>query len=173
LTEAIRSGYRILAPSELTSKEKVLLRLLNDRKFCSWKDRQISIGLSETANGWTDGASYIALDRHYLDTSTIRRIRARRNLSVCSSTKWRTTKTRRTRTFMARSSTANSMTSAGDNTPQALIADFYRRINDSKVAKQHEDQLKRDQRTDAKKDSPSAWRRLNRSSNAPERNKAP
>ena len=154
LSEQIRSGYRILAPSELTSKEKVLLRLLNDRKFCDWKGRQVNIGLSEMAAAWTDGQSYIALDRHWLDKIYYNsNTGAAKLINVMVHEMAHDIDTSTSHIHDEEFYRAFHDLCLGDNPPQALIADFYRRINESKIAKQHEDAEKRAQRLDAKKDA--------------------
>jgi hypothetical protein len=154
LSASIRDGFRILAPSELTAKEKVLLRLLNDRKFCSWKNRVVNIGLSEVAAAWTDGQSYIAIDRHWLDgiyyNSTTG---AAKLINVMVHEMAHDTDSSNTHVHGEEFYREFHDICLGDAPPQALIADFYKRLNASKIAKQHEDAERRAERLDAKKDA--------------------
>lgn len=57
--------FEFLEDGELTERQRVLLWLLNRNQFCfhlGGKGRNIVIGESDVAAGWTDGRSYIALD---------------------------------------------------------------------------------------------------------------
>lgn len=64
MTQGINNTYRILGSNELTSKEKFILRTLSS--YDCWNDRVLAIGVSDTANAWTDVCSYIAIDRLFL-----------------------------------------------------------------------------------------------------------
>lgn len=63
----IKDGYKILANNDLNLKERLILRILNERTLYNWGNRVVNIGMSETARAWTDGQTYIALDRGFVD----------------------------------------------------------------------------------------------------------
>jgi hypothetical protein len=69
--------YQILKENELTAVEKLWLVLMQSKARLVLVDdkivyggygdlRRIFIGVSDTANGWTDGSSYVAISRQYL-----------------------------------------------------------------------------------------------------------
>jgi hypothetical protein len=66
--KGLSSGYNLehtIIPSDkLTKGERLFLRVMQDMDI--WKGRVLCIGISDTANGWTDGHSYIAFNRQYL-----------------------------------------------------------------------------------------------------------
>lgn len=66
--EGLSSGYNLrhtIVPTDQLSKaEKRFLRVMQDMDI--WNGRTLCIGLSDTADGWTDGRSYIAFERTYL-----------------------------------------------------------------------------------------------------------
>ena len=67
-TKGLASGYtdchRILPVDKLSKAERRFLKVMED--FGKWKGRTLCIGISDTANGWTDGKTYIAFNRAYL-----------------------------------------------------------------------------------------------------------
>jgi len=65
LRKQFNSSYSILTSQCLTATEKRILAILN--KMPCWKGREIHIGLSMTAYGWTDGETYIVIERSFLD----------------------------------------------------------------------------------------------------------
>ena len=81
LTEHISADHELLGERSLTSKERVWLELARSmanimtRASLSGDPREssrlghhrtVAIGLSDTANGWTDGTTYVAIDRRFL-----------------------------------------------------------------------------------------------------------
>jgi hypothetical protein len=56
--------YSTLAHNKLTKIEKRVLTVLAD--CACWDGRTVSIGISDNASAWTDGYSYINIDRKYL-----------------------------------------------------------------------------------------------------------
>lgn len=65
----LKQGYNenmtMLPDNLLTKKEKRLLRVLNG--FDCWDGRTICIGIGPAYNGWTDGSSYIAIERNFVN----------------------------------------------------------------------------------------------------------
>ena len=56
--------YNVLPSTKLHKREKIILKVL---KRMSWYcDREVHIGMSNSAGMWTDGESYIVIDRSYL-----------------------------------------------------------------------------------------------------------
>lgn len=64
----LSSGYSlthtILPTDRLTKAEKRFLVVMQNIGI--WNGRTLCIGVSDTANGWTDGSTYIAFNRDYL-----------------------------------------------------------------------------------------------------------
>jgi hypothetical protein len=65
LEDNISRSTTILPESKLSSGEKRLLRILNNRPEY-FEGRRIIIGISDTYEAWTDGSTYIALDREFI-----------------------------------------------------------------------------------------------------------
>lgn len=67
-TEGLASGYSLehtIIPTNKLSKPEIrFLRVMQDINV--WNDRTLCIGVSDTANGWTDGRTYIAFNRSYV-----------------------------------------------------------------------------------------------------------
>ena len=86
LAKAAGGAYRLLPDKQWRPKERLWIRLAERFSYLSWKNsmvlcrngesiempkremegRDIHVGTSNDANGWTDGDSYIAIDRRYL-----------------------------------------------------------------------------------------------------------
>lgn len=64
----LSSGYSdlhtIIPTDKLTKAEKRFLAVMQNMDI--WNGRTLCIGVSDTANGWTDGRTYIAFNRGYL-----------------------------------------------------------------------------------------------------------
>jgi hypothetical protein len=73
LTAGMSDKYDMLDDEELSPNQQLWLRLI--AKGCSklkCEDREaayrrIRVGISKTADGWTDGASYICIDKRFID----------------------------------------------------------------------------------------------------------
>lgn len=67
-SSGLSSGYsdlHTIIPSNKLSKTEIrFLRVMQDMDI--WKGRSLCIGISDTANGWTDASTYIAFNRDYL-----------------------------------------------------------------------------------------------------------
>lgn len=76
LTEKISESYHLIDPNKLTPKEtrviKILKSICDDLSYIikghSRRNhtRELRVGTSETAQGWTDGETYIAIERDFL-----------------------------------------------------------------------------------------------------------
>jgi hypothetical protein len=66
--EGLSSGYdlehTIIPTNKLSKPEKRFLKVMQDMDI--WDGRTLCIGISDTANGWTDARTYIAFNRDYL-----------------------------------------------------------------------------------------------------------
>lgn len=69
-TAGLSDRHRIVDDESLTAKERFLINFLRSIYHrccgCQEKPRRLVVGESETANGWTDGATYIALRRDHV-----------------------------------------------------------------------------------------------------------
>lgn len=69
--EGLSSGYScehsIIPTNKLTKAEKRFLAVMENMGI--WHDRVLCIGVSDTANGWTDGSTYIAFNREYVSNN--------------------------------------------------------------------------------------------------------
>lgn len=63
--------HTTIDPRQYTSKEKRLINFINSdlapRVCCMREPRRVVLGKSDTAEGWTDGRSYIAINRDFLN----------------------------------------------------------------------------------------------------------
>ncbi len=64
LSKNISDDYNTLPDKKLTVVERRIIKVLNG--FHCWDGRVINLGYSERANAWTNGISYITIDRSYL-----------------------------------------------------------------------------------------------------------
>lgn len=64
LSKNISDDYNTLPDKKLTVVERRIIKVLNG--FHCWDGRVINLGYSERANAWTNGISYITVDRSYL-----------------------------------------------------------------------------------------------------------
>jgi len=64
LSEGISDSYETLPAKKYTPTERRIINVL--QKQNCWKGRQILLGYSDTAAGWTDGSTYICIDRNWL-----------------------------------------------------------------------------------------------------------
>jgi len=67
LSKGIRTYYNFIPDKELSKKERRILKVIQD--FNCWEGRIIRLGNSDTANAWTDGSTYICINRDYLNRS--------------------------------------------------------------------------------------------------------
>jgi len=64
LSSNVSDDYITLPDKKLTVVERRIIKVLNS--FHCWDGRVINLGYSERANAWTNGYSYITIDRSYL-----------------------------------------------------------------------------------------------------------
>ena len=64
LSDGINDSYHIIPHKKYTKYERRIIAVLQG--MGCWDSRQIVLGLSDTASGWTDAVSYIAIDREWL-----------------------------------------------------------------------------------------------------------
>tara|TARA_Y100000310_G_scaffold56232_1_gene51569 strand:+ start:18310 stop:19965 length:1656 start_codon:yes stop_codon:yes gene_type:complete len=64
LKENVKDEYQTIPQNRLTTVEKRYLRILNGMNC--WDGRVINIGMSDNASAWTDGSSYITIERNFL-----------------------------------------------------------------------------------------------------------
>lgn len=64
LSGGYKNKYSIIPVTKLSKAERCFLRVME--RFDVWKGRTLCIGVSDTANGWTNGSTYIAFNRKYL-----------------------------------------------------------------------------------------------------------
>lgn len=64
LSSGFSESHSIVPTNKLTKAEKRFLKVMQDMAI--WNGRTLCIGISDTANGWTDGRTYIAFNRDYL-----------------------------------------------------------------------------------------------------------
>ncbi|MFQ5677002.1 MAG: hypothetical protein ACE5G1_13985, partial [bacterium] len=64
LADGYSNAHRIIPTSKLSKAERRFLTVME--RYDCWNGRTFCIGVSDTANGWTDGKTYIAFNRDYL-----------------------------------------------------------------------------------------------------------
>jgi hypothetical protein len=62
--EKTSDDYLTFPENQMTVVEKRVIKILN--KYGSWNGRVINLGYSERANAWTDGRSFITINRSFL-----------------------------------------------------------------------------------------------------------
>lgn len=67
LYDNLSEDFVLLADKDLTKKEKDILRMLNTTYASHWNGRVINMGYSTVANAWTDGHSFITLNRDFIN----------------------------------------------------------------------------------------------------------
>ncbi len=152
MARRIRDGHKMLSNADLNNKERLMLRMLNDPTFYNWGGRVIYIGLSETARAWTDGRTFIALERVFLEHCSYGRGGNATLINVLTHELAHDIDTSTAHVHDEEFYRRFHDISCGDNPPQATIADFYNRMQKSKVAMQHEKVMAREKRQLEKKD---------------------
>jgi len=70
--DSLSSGFskihKLLPQDKLSKSERRFLRVME--AFGCWRGRTLCLGVSDTANGWTDGSTYIAFNRKFLKRYT-------------------------------------------------------------------------------------------------------
>lgn len=69
LRKGLKEEFRIIPDQNLTTFERRLIKVLTN--YNMWGGRRILIGTSDSANGWTDGVSYIAINRDFLERTSL------------------------------------------------------------------------------------------------------
>jgi len=64
LANGLRESFSTIPHNKLTMREKYILRTLES--YDCWDGRALSIGISDVASAWTDGSSYISMDRNWI-----------------------------------------------------------------------------------------------------------
>lgn len=64
LSNGVSDDYCTLPDKKMTVPERRVIKVLNG--FYCWKGRVITLGYSERANAWTDGCTFITIDRSFL-----------------------------------------------------------------------------------------------------------
>jgi len=64
LRGGISESYETVPHNRYTATEKRIIDIIQERGC--WGDRQIRLGFSDTASGWTDGSTYICIERNWL-----------------------------------------------------------------------------------------------------------
>lgn len=64
LSDGVSDTYSTLSDNKLTVTERRVIKVLNS--YHCWDGRIINLGCSERANAWTNGSTYITIDRVYL-----------------------------------------------------------------------------------------------------------
>ena len=64
LSDGISDSYNNVPYKKYTATERRIINVLQNQGI--WNDRQIRLGYSDTAIGWTDGSTYICIDRNWL-----------------------------------------------------------------------------------------------------------
>ena len=69
LKSGISSDYCTIPDKRYTATERRIIKILQNMPC--WNDRRILLGSSEIAIGWTDGYSYICIEREWLRTKSL------------------------------------------------------------------------------------------------------
>jgi hypothetical protein len=64
ISSGISDSYSTLPDKKMTIVERRIIKVLNS--YTCWKGRVIRLGYSERANAWTNGSTYITIDRSFL-----------------------------------------------------------------------------------------------------------
>jgi len=69
LRDGISDSYSIIPAKKYTASERRIINVLQSQGC--WDGRNILLGYSDTARGWTDGSSYIAIERNWLRKQSV------------------------------------------------------------------------------------------------------
>ena len=69
MSEGINDTYETIPAKKYTATERRIINVLQNQGC--WAGRQILMGYSDTAAGWTNGSSYICIDRNWLKGKSI------------------------------------------------------------------------------------------------------
>jgi len=64
LSSGVSEDYSMFPNKKMTVSERRIIKVLNS--YNCWNGRVINLGFSERANAWTDGSTYITIERSYL-----------------------------------------------------------------------------------------------------------
>lgn len=70
IANTFEDSYSIISYSKLKNSEKRIVDVLNN--LGCWNNRKISLGISEVSDAWTNGSSYIALNRDFLNNFNLK-----------------------------------------------------------------------------------------------------
>jgi hypothetical protein len=69
LTEGISDTYQNVPYKKYTATERRIINVLQNQDC--WNGRQLRLGYSDTAAGWTDGSTYICIERNWLKRKSL------------------------------------------------------------------------------------------------------
>ena len=69
LREGVSDSYSTLPNKKYTATERRIVQILQNMNC--WSGRRILLGFSDTASAWTDGSTYICIDRNWLKSKSV------------------------------------------------------------------------------------------------------
>lgn len=150
LREGHKSSYSLINPTKLTSWERRVLTVLNN---CScWDGRSIVFGSSMDALAWTDGFSYIALDRKFINELSLSWDGAiARVFEILKHEMAHDTATDKTHIHGEEFYRNFHDLSLSDHPITANIAQFYRAMQSTKIEQRKQKEIDRSLKADARK----------------------
>ena len=133
LSENCSDSYATLPDKKLTVVERRIIKVLNE--FHCWNGRVINLGYSERSNAWTDGSSYITIDRSYLKRLSVTwPTHCNRLMTLLAHEMAHDEDTRGTHYHGPEFYENMVYVLKGENSPTAYNCTFYRKMEKSKIS---------------------------------------
>jgi hypothetical protein len=149
ISSGISDSYSTLPDKKLTVVERRIIKVLNS--FNCWSGRVINLGYSERANAWTNGCTYITIDRSFLKRLSVTWARHTNKLMVLLAHEMaHDCDTRGTHIHGPEFYENMVNIVKSDYSPTVYNCDFHKRMNDSKIAEKQAKILAKEARANAK-----------------------
>lgn len=149
ISSGISDKYTTLSDKKLTVVERRIIKVLNT--FGCWDNRIVNLGYSERANAWTNGYSYITIDRSYLKRLSICYPRSCNKLMVLLTHEMaHDCDTRGTHVHGPEFYENMVRILESDNAPTIYIATLYEKMNKSKIAEKQTKIIAQEQKAEEK-----------------------
>jgi hypothetical protein len=149
LSDGISDDYEVISDKKLTVAERRILAVLN--QYYCWKERTILIGASDRALAWTDGRTYICVERLWLKNTYLQHGHgANKLMTLLAHEVAHDEDTRGSHVHGPEFYEANVGVLEGNDSPTAMIPRFIDQMEKSKIEEKKAAVAQRKARADAK-----------------------
>lgn len=149
LSNGISDDYEVVSDKKLTVTERRILAVLN--QFHCWDGRTILIGTSDRAIGWTDGSTYICIERVWLKgLYLLHGHGANKIMTLLAHERTHNNDTRGSHIHGPEFYEANVRILEGNDSPTAMIPRFISQMESSKIEEKKAKEAERKAKADAK-----------------------